>query len=221
MIAPLSCKSLFRASPYADHTVAAMQQAYAADFDLTIRKDAACVQRHYDHRQPLHDRTWPPEQYFVLAWAATDIKQYEREMGGVLSRFLSGLGIKELYLVDPLLEPFPFESFSKRNAFRRLMGDLPDRKGFLLSTDHLAHVLPLLLFSGIWGRPIVYFISATEALPLAFSLCDDGNFHTTCLAADYPRIKETAEEAGLHTGDVELCSQYSIYTLRSKYYQSK
>lgn len=221
MIAPRSRSAIFRASPYADHIVAAMQQAYASDFDLSDKKDAACVQRHYDHLQPFQPAEWPQEQHFVLAWGAEDIKHYEQGMGDVLHHFLSLLGIEQVYLIDPLYEPFPFESFSKRNAFRRLTGSTLDHTGFLLDTAHLGQLLPLLLFSGIYGRPVLYFIGSNDHLPLAFSLCDDGNFHTTCLSTDYPTVKEAAERSGLFTGDIELCAAHSIYTLRNSYYQSK
>jgi hypothetical protein len=221
MIEPRSRSTIFRTSPYTDHRIATMQQAYASDFDLTDKKDAACVKQHYDHLQPLHSKEWPQEQHFVLAWEAEDIKQYEQGMGGVLHRFLSQLGISQLYLLDPLYEPFPFESFSKRNAFRRLTGSTLDHMGFLLDTYHLGQLLPLLLFSGIYGRPVVYFVSAYDELPLAFSLCDDGNFHATCLTTDYPTVKEAAEKSGLITGDIELCAVHSIYILRNTYYQSK
>jgi hypothetical protein len=220
MITSLSRSAIFRMSPYADHTVAAMQQAYASDFDLTDNKEAACVKRHYDHLQSLHPREWPKEQHFVVAWEAEDIRQYESGIGSMLQLFLTGLGISQLYLLDPLYERFPFENFSKRNAFRRLTGSALDHKGFLLDTHHLPQLLPLLLFSGIYGRPVVYFVGANGHLPLAFSLCDDGNFHTTCLATDYPRVSEVAKTAGWLTGDIELCASCSIYTLRNNYYQS-
>src|SRR5215204_140569 len=207
MLYPLSRSAIFRACPFADHLIAQVQKAYASDFDLTDKKDLACLKRLYDHREPLQPAQWPKEQFCVLTWATDDIKQYETAIGRALEQFLSALGIGQLYLLGLFKERFPFETFSKRNTFRRLAGSSLDYRGFLLHASDLAALLPLLFFSGIHGRPVIYLFAAGTCTPLALHLCDDGNFHTDYLASDEQKIREAATGAGLLSGAENICRE--------------
>lgn len=220
MLLPRTRTAIFRACSFADYFIAEMQQSYAQDFDPTNPKDKATLDRYYDHREPLQAAEWPGQEACVLTQEAAGIREYEAGIGSALQRFYSALGIEQLYLLDFLntgMAGFPFDSFRKRNAFRRLVRGGLDHKGFLLPTSDLAAVLPLLFFSGVHGRPVLFFFPAEGVLPLSLHLCDDGNFHAHYPARLDGQVKAAAERAGLIAGEAPtLCWTHSIYTLRHR-----
>ena len=225
MLIPRPRSAIFRACPFADYFVAEMQKSYASDFDPADPEHRAVLKKYYDHLEPLQPPDWPAESSCVLAWKVEGIKEYEAGIGGVLQRFYAALGIGELYLLDFLnksMARFPFETFRKRNAFRRLCRGGLEHNGYLMQTSDLAAVLPLLLFSGVYDVPVIFFIAADGTIPLSLRLCDDGNFHANYPARHSAQVKEAVERAGLTLGDDHsLCWDFSITALRNGAYRDK
>lgn len=213
MLTPISRRSIFHASPFADQFIAEMQQSYASDLDPNDRQDAAELKRLFDHRQPIHEKNDLIEGHCVIAYDTNMLRDYMLSLPLVVKQFLQALNIRQLYLMDFVktnLYDFPFENFSKRNRFKRL-GAINNKKlGYVLQTEDLPKVLPLFYFARKWDVPVIFLVTAEGEVPLSMRLCDDGNFHLNYEAIYEDRILKAAQKTGLVTGDIELCSQYSI-----------
>lgn len=105
---------------------------------------------------------------------------------------------------------FPFQSYSKRNGFKRLENKKGKNPAYKFAIDQLPQIFPLFFFSKRFNVPGIYLITANGSIEIAMNLCDDGNLHISYHKTNEEAIKVAAQKAGLQTGDTQLCSHYSI-----------
>ena len=196
-----------------------MQQSYASDFDLSIRSEVRVINKFYDHLKPFAPIPAPINTGCVMTYLVNNFQEYLEQVPVALVQFLKALQIEKLYILDFLntaLSVFPFENFRKRNCLKRLLGGKLNYTGLLSDTTIVAEILHLFLFSGLHGRPVIFFITAKGVVPLSVRLCDDGNFHLQFQVQFSNQVLEAAHKTGFTIGDVDLCWEHSIYKLRRK-----
>lgn len=219
MLTPISRQAIFRSSAFADNFMAEMQQSYAADFDVSIKKEAAAVKKYYDHLRPFQPIGSPINSFCVLAYNAENLSDFILNTPLVSQAFLEQLHIQELCLIDftkySLLD-FPFENFRKRNQFKRLGGIKDDAVAYKFPVNRLPQVLPLFFFARKWDIPVIFLLTADGEIPLSFRMCDNGNFHLNYQEIYQERIQEAAKRAGFIMGDIELCYEYKWDLLDKK-----
>lgn len=214
MINSITRASLFRSSVFADNLIAGMQQSYASDFDATVKSEALVLKKLYDHRKPFKNIEQSINGHCVLAYPANNKKDYTRQLPTRLISFLQLLEISELYLLDflsgDIAQQFPFESFSKRNQWKRLVATKGCNIAYHFSIVQLQQVLPPFFFSDRHSAPGIYLINKNGKTDIAMDLCDDGNLHVSYQKTNEQAILDAAQKSGLQTGDTQLCTQYSI-----------
>ena len=220
MFKPVTRNTIFRSSPFADNLIASIQRGYAADFDLSLSKDARTVKKFYDHQQPFQTIDPPIDGHCVLAYITETLEEYLHEVPAVLQRFFNALNIQQLYLLDFLkttTDDFPFQNFKKRNDFRRLVGRNIKHGGYLVDAADLSDLLNLFFFSSLHGRPVIFFIPANGDVLLSIRLCSDGNFHLDFQQQHEGRIHEAARYAGFTIGDIDLCWDYNLFSYHRRH----
>jgi hypothetical protein len=208
----ISRKEFFLSSEFADSCIADMQRSYSADLDETIRSDKKQLKQNFDHRQRFNKNSLPVEGHCVIAYPASGKKEYCHELPVKLILFLKSLGSQTLTLLDFInsdLSDFPFETFQKRNRFKHIGRGIKRDHVIQFNTDLLADIVPLFFFSRRYGIPVILLIS-DGVVPVSLDLCDDGNLHLHFQEKHREQVLTAATAAGFITGDLELCTGYSV-----------
>ena len=215
MIKSVSRKALFAENSFVDAFIAFMQQAYAADFDISDKSHVKVLNRYYDHQVPFQHTMKGTDAVGVFAVAAENRTDYRKQMPEKFAFFLQTLSAGNICLLDFLntaLFEFRFSGFVQKNAFRRKFRKGVSSNAFVMSCDEVLNVLPLFLFGNYYGgRPELFFIASDY--PIAISLCSDGNFHYHTYSDKQEEVQMAAVKAGFLTGGIELCAYQSICSL--------
>ncbi|TDE53065.1 hypothetical protein [Flavobacterium sp. GT3P67] len=216
MFKPITRREIFNSSVFADNLIAEFQQSYTSDIDLSVKKEAYMLKQYYDHLKPFQPIEPPINSHCVLAYDADNKKDYIATFPLVLQRFLTDLGIQDVYLTyfnKKNLFQFEFENFRKRNLFKLYGGRKTENLGYQIKVSDLHKGIQLFFFSGVYDVPVVFLITANGEVPLSLRLCDDGNLHLNFQEMYQKRIHEAAKNAGFKMGDLEICVQYRLHHL--------
>lgn len=215
MIRSIPRKKLFQQQIFIDVFIASMQQAYASDFDDTNVAEAKVLKRYYDHQQSFIEGIKDTDINGVIGYAAQNKSDYSKQLPLVLANFFAKLSAQEIYLLDFLNGDFTdieFANYTQKNQFKRLVGKSTTSHALVLNQHDIASIVSLFLFSKFHNRPRLFFIA--KDIPLALSLCDDGNFHYYTYSEKKDMVLDAANRAGFLIGDLQLCQTHSIYYLK-------
>lgn len=214
MLTPLLRSEIFQRSIFADNYIASVQQGYKQFIGNTYWEAKQLAT--FDHLKPFKEKTDYKLSSAVMAYPANTKADYVDNMAKAFINFLEALGIESLYMLEfnqSSLIDFPFENFIKRNAFKRMARTKEKDIGFELEIESLKKVLPLFYFSKRYDTAVLTLLSANDEIPIAFDLCDDGNWHISYPIMVEATVCNTAEKAGFIIGDLQLCSQYYVHSL--------
>lgn len=212
MIQLISRERVFFKSSLVDHYISDLQKSWYEihGYNLEGNIDEISLQAKdlYDHLEPFHNNKEKLDDFAVLAYVEKNRLDYITHRSVAFIRFFELIDIKRLYPIDELKcdwVQFPFKSFEKREAIKRIVNQLAYHEAFELDIDELIKILPLFHYSGRHSTPIIWFFLAGTEVTLAMFLCDDANFHTNFDSKDREKITSAASTAGLVMGGLQIC----------------
>ncbi|WP_161631518.1 hypothetical protein [Sediminibacterium sp. C3] len=189
-----------------------MQNSYSVDLDESIRSDKKQLKQNFDHRQQFNQNNSPVTGNCVIVYPAINRKDYCLKLPESITLFLKTLGSQKVTLLDFVntdFSDFPFETFQKRNIFKRISRGIKRSYVIQFSVDIIVDIFPLFFFSRRYDIPVILMISDGE-VPVSLRLCDDGNLHLNFREKHHEQVIAAATVAGFVIGDIELCRGYSV-----------
>lgn len=97
--------------------------------------------------------------------------------------------------------------------FKLYGGRKDENLAYQIKVSDLHKSFPLFFFSDVYDIPVIFLITASDAVPLSLRLCDDDNLNLNFQQVYQKQIHKVAIEAGFKIGDLELCVQYRLNNL--------